>query len=152
MKKGKKDIENIDAQLRLAEIMNNTPRKIKLGARTFAVTALKPGTQQLIAEEAAKIAKSEENFSDIIKKFSINVPSVIRCLTLAILNDRKKIYGDEYQAMYDYIEWETDQKQWLMVLVEVLEMLDLNFFFRITTQIDLFREMTLTKKERIEAS
>jgi hypothetical protein len=150
----KKEKQNIDAQLRLAEIMNNTPRKIKLGDRIFSITALKPGTQYLIAQEAAKIAKTSESLSDIIKEFAENVPAVIRCLALAILNDKKKIEDTEgeYRALCEFIEWETNPAQWLSVLVEVLQLLDLNFFFQISTQIDLFRQMTLMKKEKIEAS
>jgi hypothetical protein len=54
--------------------------------------------------------------------------------------------------MYDYIEFETNQREWLMVLVEVLQMLDLNFFFQTTSQIDLFREITLTSRKKSEAS
>lgn len=147
----KKEINELDAQLRLAEVMNDTPHIIKLGERTFEVTALKPGVQRLIAQEAAKIAKSGENYADVIKQFAVAVPSVIRCLCLAILNDKKKIQGEEYQALYDYIEYETDSKQWLSVLVDILQMLNLDFFFIITGQIDLFRQMTLQKKIRQEA-
>jgi hypothetical protein len=153
MKKTKKEQNSdLDAQIRLAEIMTNKPRTIKLGERTFSVTALKAGTQLLIATEAAKIAKAGESFFDVIKEYAADVPNVIRCIALAILNDKAKINGDEYQALYDYIEWETNPKEWLGVLVEVLQMLDLSFFFQLTSQVDLFRELTLTKKERSETS
>jgi hypothetical protein len=152
MRKKEEKINDVDAQLRLAQIMNDTPKKIKLGERTFEIRALKPGTQHLIAEEAAKIAKAGESFTDIIQQFAKQVPSVIRCITLAVLNDKQKIYGKEYQDMYDYIEFETNQREWLMVLVEVLQMLDLNFFFQTTSQIDLFREITLTSRKKSEAS
>jgi hypothetical protein len=147
----KKEYNELQAQLRLAEVLNDKPRKIKLGAREFEIKALRPGAQHLIAEQAAKIAKNDESFSDIIKQFAVNVPAVIRCLCIAILNDKDKINGDEYKALYDYIEWETDSKEWLGVLVEVLQMLNLDFFFYISAQIDLFREMTLRKKTKTEA-
>lgn len=146
--------ENIDAQLRLAEVMNDTPRQIKLGDRTFSIRALRPGIQMLIAHEAAKIAKAEQSFSDIIKQFSENIPSVIRVLTLAILNEREHTSEASpiYQSTYEFIEWETNPNQWLSVLVEVLQMLDLNFFFQSTTQIDLFRQITLMNKKKNEIS
>jgi hypothetical protein len=150
MAKKKKDIESLENEIRLAEILNDSPRKIKLGKKEFLIKALRPGTQYLLAAEAARIAKAEETFSDIIKHFAENVPSVIRCITLAVLNDKDKINGDEYQAMYDYIQWETNPNEWLTVLVNVLQMLDVKFFFRLTSQIDLFREMTLTKKKEID--
>jgi hypothetical protein len=151
-KKETQQKENLDAQLRLAEIMNDTPHQFKLGNRTFSITALKPGTQHLIAQEAAKIAKAEESFGDVIEQFSHNVPSVIRCLALAILNDKDKINDEkQYQALCEFIEWETDSRQWLSVLVEVLTMLNLDFFFQASMRIDLFRQLTLTNKKRSAA-
>jgi hypothetical protein len=147
-----KNVSDIDAQLRLAEILNDTPRQITLGERTFSIKALRPGTQYLIAGEAAKIAKASESFSDLIRQFAENIPSIIRCLTLAILNDKDKIYNEkEYKSLYEFIEWETNPNQWLSTLVEVMQMLDMNAFFLLTSQVDLFREITLTKKKKSEA-
>jgi hypothetical protein len=145
----KKEINELDAQLRLADIMNDAPRKITLGGREFEITALKPGTQYLIAAEATKIAKTGEAFADVIKQFAVNIPAVIRCITLAILNDKDKINGAEYQSMYDFIQWETKQVEWMGILVEILQMLNLEVFFYTTEQIDLFRQMTTAKKTTV---
>lgn len=140
-------ISEIDAQMRLAEILTDSTRKIKLGDKEYQIRALRPGTQWLIAQESCKIAKNEEgNFTDLITKFASNVPSVVRCITLAILNDKVKIESDEYQAMYDTIMWETKPHEWIGVLVEVLQMLDLSFFFRCTETIEMIRSTTLTKR------
>lgn len=139
--------EPLDAQMRLAEILTDSARDISLGGKTYHVKALRPGTQWLIAQESCKIAKSEQgDFTDLITKFASNIPSVVRCITLAILNDKDKIEGDEYQALYDTIMWETKQTEWIGVLSEVLQMLDLRFFFHCTETIAMIREMTLTKK------
>lgn len=144
-----KEISELDAMMRLAEILNDSPRDISLGGKTYKIRALRPGTQWLIAQESCKIAKNEEgDFSDLITKFASNIPSVVRCITLAILNDKAKIESDEYQAMYDTIMWETKQNEWIGVLVEVLQMLDLQFFFRCTETIEMIRKMTLTKKNQ----
>lgn len=133
--------------MRLAEILTDSDRDISLGGKTYKIRALRPGTQWLIAQESCKIAKNEEgNFTDLITKFASNIPAVVRCITLAILNDKKKIESDEYQALYDTIMWETKQREWIDVLVEVLQMLDLRFFFRCTETIEMIRSMTLTKK------
>jgi hypothetical protein len=142
---------SIDSQLRLASILNDTTTKVHLGGRIFEIRALRAGTQYLIAEEAARIAKSGEDFSDIVKRFAEDVPRVVRCITLAVLNDKEKIQSREYQDMYDFIMYETDPKEWLPLLMQVLQMLDLSFFFAILPQIDLFRQMTLMKKTQIEA-
>lgn len=141
------EISKIDAQMRLAEILTDSARDISLGGKTYKIRALRPGTQWLIAQESCKIAKSEQgNFTDLITKFASNIPSVVRCITLAILNDKDKIEGDEYQALYDTIMWETKQTEWIGVLSEVLQMLDLRFFFHCTETIEMIRTMTLTKK------
>lgn len=140
-------ITELEAQMRLAEILTDSTRDITLGGKTYKIRALRPGTQWLIAQESCKIAKNEEgNFTDLITKFASNIPSVVRCITLAILNDKAKIESDEYQAMYDTIMWETKQHEWIGVLVEVLQMLDLRFFFRCTESIEMIRSTTLTKK------
>lgn len=114
-----------EAMERLARVMNDTPTIVKLGEHGFPITALKPGTQFLIAEEACRICKAEKgNMMDVIKQFAINIPSVIKVLTLAILNDKDRIYADyatrkfsnEYETVYQTIEWETDPKGWIALL------------------------------------
>lgn len=149
MKAIQNDMSDIEAQERLAEILTDSTREITLGSKAYKIRALRPGTQWLIAQESCKIAKNEEgNFTDLITKFASNIPSVVRCITLAILNDKQKIESDEYQAMYDTIMWETQQHEWIGVLVEVLQMLDMQFFFRCTEAIEMIRAMTLTKKNQ----
>lgn len=133
---------------RLAEIMNDSVRTIKLGEREFEIKALRAGTQWLVAQEACKIAKAGESFTDIIKQFAVNIPIVVRVLCLIILNDKNKIKGKEYEDLYDYIFWEVPRMEWIGVLVECLQMLDLEGFFVLTDAIENFRTMTLTKRKQ----
>lgn len=147
----KKDKDNktvpIEAMERLAQIMNDSPTIIKLGGKEYSITALKPGTQWMIAEEAVKIQKKEDaSYSDVISQFAKNVPSVIRVLTLAILNDRERINSDEYRQLYETIQWETDPKEWVSVLVDIMNMLSLDFFFDTTSAIAAMRRMALERK------
>ena len=144
----KKQFDELSAQLRLAEIMNDTSRTIKLGEREFHIKALRAGTQWMVAQEACKIAKANDEFGDVIKRFAENIPLVAKVLTLVILNDKEKIYGKDYEDLYDYIMWETPRQEWIGVLVECLQMLDLESFFLITGATDNFRTMTMTKKEQ----
>lgn len=157
----KKEIKEIpiEAMEKLAKVMNDSPTIAKLGNTEFAITGLKPGTQRLIAEESCKIVKAEKaNFKDVIKQFSINVPTVARIIVLAILNDKdriykdykNKIYSDEYDAMVDTMLWETDVKDWLNLLVEIMEMLSLDYFFDTTNAIGMIREMALGRKMKME--
>lgn len=142
----KKEISELDSMLRLAEIMNDSPRKIRLGEREFEIKALRAGTQWLVAQEACKIAKADGSFTDIIKQFAVNIPAVVRVLCLIILNDKDKINGKEYIDLHDYIFWEVPRQEWIGVLVECLQMLDLQGFFQLTGAIDNFRTMTMTKR------
>lgn len=143
------EIKEIDAMMRLAEIMNDSARTITLGGEEYHITALKAGTQWLVAQEACKIAKTGDSFEDVIKQFAVNIPAVIRVLTLVILNDKDKINGPEYQELYDKIEWEVPRNEWITVLVECLNMLDFKGFFLTIGLIDNFRTMTMTKREQV---
>lgn len=154
----KKDI-SVDAMQRLAEIMNDTPTVMKMGKTEFAITALKPGTQWLIAEESCKIMKAEQgNFKDVIKQFSVNIPSVVHVITLAILNDKNRIfedyrsrkYSEEYQSVYDTIMWETNPDNWLSLLVEIMNMLSMDYFFQSTNAVAMIREAALGRKMKME--
>lgn len=149
----------LDAMTRLAQVMNDSPTIVKMANTEWAIKALRPATQWLIAEESLKIQKSEEgNFSDVIKQFAQNIPSVVKVLTLAILNDKKRIYGDntdgtfseEYHAVYDTIMWETDSQSWIGLLVEIMNMLSLDYFFASTNAIAMIREMALGRKMTME--
>ena len=157
-KKDKKTI-SVDAMERLAKVMNDTPTIVKMGNTEFAITALKPGTQWLIAEESCKIMKAEQgNFKDVIKQFAINIPSVVHVITLAILNDKNRIfedyksrkYSEEYQSVYETIMWETDQEYWISLLVEIMNMLSMDYFFQSTNAVAMVREAALGRKMKME--
>lgn len=149
MGKEKKEISELDAQLRLAQILNDTPKIIKLGGREFPLKPLRFGAQWLIAEEACKIAKAEESFTDIVKRFAANAELVLRCICIAILNDKDKIEGKEYQDLYDFIAWETNSSEWIEILVEILQMLDYqNFSFGCEVIHSLRQNLTKTHQRQ----
>lgn len=148
-----------DAMERLAKVMNDTPTIVKMSNTEFAITALKPGTQWLIAEEGCKIMKAEQgNFKDVIKQFAVNIPSVVHVITLAILNDKNRIfedyksrkYSEEYQSVYDTIMWETSPDNWLSLLVEIMNMLSMDYFFQSTNAVAMIREAALGRKMKME--
>lgn len=148
-------MDELEAQERLAQVMNDSPTLVKMGQHGFPITALKPGVQMLIAQEACKIVKVEQaNFADVIRQFALNFDSVIKVLTLAILNDRdriwadekRQIYSEEYESVSSTIRWETDPKCWMGLLVEVMNLLSMDFFFSVTETIKILREMTLKRK------
>lgn len=144
-----KETNELDAMLRLAEIMNDSERVLTLGGKEYKIKALRAGTQWLVAQEACKIAKAGESFTDIIKQFAVNIPAVVRVLTLVILNDKEKIEGKEYQDLYNTIMWEVPREEWITVLVECLQMLDIQGFFHTIGAIDNFRQMTMTKRPQV---
>ena len=157
----KKEIKEVslEAMERLAQVMNDSPTIAKMADTEFAITALKPGTQWLIAEESCKIQKADEgNMIDIIKQYSINLPSVVKVITLAILNDKdrifsdykRKIYSEEYEAICDTIMWNTEQQYWISLLVEIMNSLSMDYFFQSTNAIAMIREMALGRKMKME--
>lgn len=141
--------------MRLAEVLNDSPTQIKIGDKIYNITALKMGTQILIAEETCKIQKSQEgNLVDMFNQFARSLPAVIRCLAFAVLNDKDKIYkdyaarefSDEFYSMCERIEWESDKGKWLEVLAEVIRKIDVAFFLNISDQMKILRDLTMKKK------
>lgn len=152
-------MDELDAQERLAQVMNDSPTLVKMGEHGFPITALKPGVQMLIAQEACRIVKVEQaNFADVIRQFAMNFDSVIKVLALAILNDRdriwadekRQIYSEEYETVCSTIRWETEPKYWMGLLVEVMNLLSMDFFFSVTETIKILKEMTLKRKTTMQ--
>lgn len=148
---------SLDDQLRLAEILNDSPRIASLAGTQWEVHALKAGTQYLIAQRVLEIQKSENgSFGDVLKHFAKSIPAVLDVVTLCLLNDKKKIYEDGnpsngfsqlFKETRDTIEWECDYTQFGQLLIEILQMLDVSFFLESLGMLDIFRQMT-TKKKR----
>ena len=135
---------------RLVRVMNDTPTLVKLADADWKITALKPAVQNLIAQEACDINKVEKaSFEDVCKCFAKNLPSVVRIITLALLNDKERIEKD-YQRVYETIMWESEMKDWGTLLVQVLELIDVGFFFQITESTQMFRQMSLARKTTME--
>lgn len=136
------------AMERLAQIMNDSPTIVKLQGTEWQIKALKPGAQWMIAEEACKIIKKENlAMGDVIKEFASNIPSVARVITIALLNDKERINSDEYQQVYDQLLWgDYDIKDWATLLIEILNLLDVDFFFASTNVIATVRKQALTRK------
>lgn len=149
---------SIDAQERLAEILNDSPRLVSLNGTEWEVRALRMGTQWLIAEKCIKIAKAEgANFGDIIKQFSVNIPSLIEVITLALLNDKNKIfkdgiesngYSDIYKSTYDTLMWDCKVEEFGNIFLEVLQLIDVSFFMESHRILEIFREATMTRKTK----
>ncbi len=139
-----------EAMARLAQIMNDTPTIVKLKGTEWQIRALKPGTQWLIAEEACKIVQKESlAMGDVIKEFASNLPSVARVLTLALLNDKDRINSEEYSEVYDNLLWgDFTMENWVTLLVEILNLIDVDFFFASTSVIQTVRKQTLMRKTR----
>lgn len=141
---------------RLARIMNDSPSLIKLHGTEWCIKGLKPGVQWLIAEQACQVVKGEKlSMGDVIKEFAVNLPAVVHVITLALLNDKERIFSDyekkelseEYHQVYDLLMWgEYDMKDWALLLGEILNLISTDFFFESTNVIQTVREMTLTRK------
>lgn len=156
-KKNKEIAVSLDAQARLAEILNDSPRLVSLAGTEWEVRTLRQKVQWMIAEEVIKINKIEEGagYGDIVKQFAYNMPSVIKVITLAVLNDRHKIFEDGiesngfselYKATYDTIAWEGKIEEYGLLLLDVLQLLDISFFMESHRILEMFRASTMARK------
>ena len=138
-----------EAQERLVEILNDSPHLVSLAGTPYEVTTLRFGTQYLIAQEVIKINKVEHaNYSDILKQFAINIPSLVRVIALCLLNDKNRIFqnGDErcgmsreYEALYETLLWEGNIDEYGELLLECLKMLDVSTFFQTLDILSVFK-------------
>lgn len=157
---GEKDALSVslDAQQRLAEILNDSPRLVSLNGTPWEVRALRMGTQWLMAQKIIEIDKSETGtFGDVMRHFAVNIPAVLDILTLCLLNDRHKIYqdgeptkgfSDLYRATRNTLEWDCDVSQFGNLLFEVFQMIDVSFFTEALDMLQIFRA-TVTEKKRM---
>lgn len=151
---------SLEAQERLAEILNDSPRLVSLNGTEWEIRALRMGTQWLIASKCIQVAKVESaNFGDIVKQFAVNIPAVIDVLVLALLNDRHKIfkngnekdgYSELYNATYDTLMWECKTEEFGQIFLETLQLLDVSFFIESGRMLQIFREMTTARKRTLE--
>ena len=147
---------SLDSQERLAEILNDSPRLVSLNGTEWEIRALRMGTQYLIAQEVIKINKVENaNFGDVIKQFAVSIPSVLKVLTLALLNDKNKIFknGNEndgfselYEATYNTLAWECEVSEFGNILLETLQLLDVSFFTQATHIVEMFKTATTARR------
>lgn len=154
----KEESISLDLQERLAEIMNDSPRIIDLNGTPWEIRALRMGTQWLIAQKCIQVAKVENaNFGDIVKQFATNIPAIIEILTLALLNDKSKIYKDGnerggyselYQSTYDTLMWECKVETFGLIFLDVLQMIDVSFFMESCRILEMFRESTMARKNQ----
>lgn len=155
-KENKKEMTALEAQELLAQVLNDTPVPIEIDGRTYHIAALKLGVQNLIAEESCKIQKAQEgNMLDLYRQFALSIPAVIRCLCYAVLNDKDRIFKDyarrehseEYQALYESLEWCSDRSKWMEILVQAMNRIDISFFLQAATTLTMIRESALTTRK-----
>ena len=147
---------SLESQERLAEILNDSPRLVSLNGTEWEIRALRMGTQYLIAQEVIKINKVENaNFGDIVKQFAVNIPSVLKILTFALLNDKNKIFKDGnenegfselYEATYNTLAWECEVSEFGNILLETLQLLDISFFTQATHIVEMFKTATTARR------
>ena len=119
---------------------------------------MRMGTQWLIAKKCIEITKAENStFGDVIKQFATNIPAVLDVLTLALLNNKYKIFkngnaqegfSDLYYATRNTLEWECDVTKFGNILFEVLSLMSVDFFFNALTVLDTFRA-SVTERKRM---
>lgn len=146
----------LDAQARLAEILSDSPRLISLNGTEWEIRALRMGTQYLIAQEVIKINKVENaTYGDVVKQFAVNIPSMLKILTFALLNDKNKIFngGNEhngfselYEATYNTLAWDCEVSEFGNIFLETLQLLDISFFMESCRIVEMFKVATTARR------
>lgn len=135
-----------ESMMKLAKVMTNAPTLVKLANAGWEVRALKPAVQWEIAKVACEIHQVEHaSYGDVLTEFAKNLPAVVRVITLALLNDKKRI-EEEYDTVFDMLMWESNPREWANLLLEILNLHDIGFFLQITQVTEIFRQTTLQKR------
>jgi hypothetical protein len=160
VEKQKKRKESLDASLeaqeRLAEILSDSPRLVSLNGTEWEIRALRMGTQYLIAQEVIKINQVENaSYGDIVKQFAVNIPSLLKILTLALLNDKNKIYEDGneslgfsklYEDTFNTLAWDCNVSEFGNIFLETLQLLDVGFFTESCRIVEMFKVATTARR------
>jgi hypothetical protein len=145
-----------EAQNRLAEILADSPSIEKLAGTEWEMRPLRMGTQYLIVNEVCKINKADSStYGDVLKALMMSMPALCNVLTLALLNDKNKIYqnGDPnqgfsklYKRTYDTIMWNAEKGEMAKIMVNCLQMVDVSFFMDALAMLQIFRASVTEKK------
>jgi hypothetical protein len=87
------------------------------------------------------------------------MPAVLDVITLALLNDKNKIYkngrecegfSDLYYTTRDTLSWDCDPTQFAELLLEIFQMMSVDFFWNALDILAVFRaSVTERKRTRI---
>jgi len=158
MKQQEREILQVsdEAQNRLAEILADSPTIEKLAGTEWEMRPLRMGTQYLIVNEVCKINKADSaTYGDVLKALMMSMPALCNVLTLALLNDKNKIYqnGDPnqgfsklYKRTYDTIMWSADKNEMAHIMLDCLQMVDVSFFMDALAMLQIFRASVTEKK------
>ena len=145
-----------EAQNRLAEILADEPSLEKLAGTEWEMRPLRFGAQYLIVSEVCKIKELESaTYDNVLIELASTIPAVCKCLTIALLNDKNKIYqnGDANQGFsklfkktYDTILWNTDKNELAKLMLDCLQMVDVSFFSEALGMLLIFRASVTEKK------
>ena len=145
-----------EAQNRLAEILADAPTLEKLAGTEWEMKPLRFGTQYLIVSEVCKIKELESaTYENVLVELASTTPTVCKCFTFALLNDKNKIYqnGDSNQGMsklfkktYDTIIWSADKSELAKIMLDCLQMVDVSFFMDALAMLQIFRANVTEKK------
>ena len=150
----------IEAQEKLIRLMNDSPTIMKLHGTEWEIHSLKPAVQWLICEEATEIVKVDNmTIGDVLKALAKEMPRVVRVMAYAMLNDkdrifnnyRQRIYSEEFEDLYDTLMWgDIKIRDWAQLLMEIVNLVDVSFFFLSTDAIQTIRKTSLERKITME--
>lgn len=145
-----------EAQYKLAAILADAPSIESFAGTEWEMKPLRFGTQYLMVQEICKINQAESaTYGDVLKEIMVQIPSLCKVLTLALLNDRKKIfengdpdagYSELFNNTYNTILWEAENSDLAKIILDCLSMIDVSFFMEALGMLRIFRASVTEKK------
>ena len=145
-----------ESQNRLAAILSDAPTIEKLAGTEWEMRPLRIGTQYLIVQAVCEINDAESaTYGDVLKGMLAQIPATCHVLTLALLNDKNRIYqnGDVnagysklYKQTYNTVMWSADRTELAKIMLDCLQMVDVSFFMEALGMLQIFRAKVTEKK------
>lgn len=148
-----------EAQARLAEIMADAPRIDDLNGTPWEIYALRNGVQYIIADEISNVVGvdgiKDMGYAEVVSAFAQSIPSIIKCVAYALVNDRQLLFKDGnpragksefFEATENTLMWECDPADLLPLLLDIFQLIDVDFFRDTLDIFAIFRGKVTAKK------
>lgn len=138
----------LNAELKQAEVLLNSPTKITIGGKDYMITAMCPWVSWRLSASINSVQRAEATIDSLIGALANNIPVLAEVIAIAILNDKQRI-ETELEDLKMELLLSKDYYCWMDAIKIIFEKIDFGFFFLITKQIEQLSTMAtkMTKEQ-----